>query len=154
MDEGWGGQRGHRERGQSAGGITWLMGRMVRLPFAAFVYGVEIFARTMQEMQRFADQGLEVMVGVEAAQGEESRGEERPEDGRGDCGCGHGHGPAHPAHVDGVGDAPAADTTTAAPSTQGGVEGVSVRELRQEMREMDKDLRDDMLKLVRYKVLF
>ena len=43
-----------------------LFGQMLLLPFTVFVFGIELFARTVRELQRTADEGNE-FVGGEAA---------------------------------------------------------------------------------------
>jgi hypothetical protein len=39
-----------------------FLGQMMKFPFAAFVYSMEIFVITMQGMRRIADQGIDMMV--------------------------------------------------------------------------------------------
>lgn len=39
-----------------------LFGQMVRLPLTAFVYSMELFIRTMKEMQNITDQGIDAVV--------------------------------------------------------------------------------------------
>jgi hypothetical protein len=39
-----------------------LIGQMMKLPLAVFVYGMEMLAKTMQDMQKMADQGIDLLV--------------------------------------------------------------------------------------------
>jgi hypothetical protein len=101
-----------------------LFGQMMMLPFTVFVQGMELFIKTMQGMQRATDKGMNVMVG-EATQAPERLGSQ---------------GELASDATTRVGT----DATTEADADT----------TQKERRIMDKDLRDDMLKLVRYKVLF
>lgn len=51
-----------------------LLSTMLRLPVAAFVYGMEMFVKTMQGMQRMTDEGIDaVLHGSAQPSGEASR---------------------------------------------------------------------------------
>src|SRR5688572_26987 len=109
--------------------MVWLMGQMFIIPIRTFVYGMEMFVDTMRAFQSASDRGLQVIAGGQ------------PLD-------------------DGY---PAADRSTASPQTQQvdappvsifNTDGDTAPPAPKEKRFMDKDLRDDTLKLVRYKILF
>jgi hypothetical protein len=59
--------------GSEPNSVMRLMTEMMRLPFTAFVYSFEIFVRTMQGMQRMADQGFATLAG-DIAQSSNDRG--------------------------------------------------------------------------------
>jgi hypothetical protein len=40
-----------------------FLGQMMKFPFAAFVYSMEMFVKTMQGMRRVTEQGIDMMVG-------------------------------------------------------------------------------------------
>lgn len=112
-------------------GFAWLFGQMMRLPFTAFAFSLEMLVKTFHEFQRVADSSVELFTG---------------EDG----------------HKE--------DKTIFAHETKASVE--KEKEIKAEIdlsanekeidksndenkaRVKDKDLRDDLLKLVRYKILF
>ena len=52
--------------GRSSPGVARLFGQMLLLPFTVFVYGMELFVRTVRGMQQAADQGMDVMAGEAA----------------------------------------------------------------------------------------
>jgi hypothetical protein len=112
-------------------GFAWLFGQMMRLPFTAFAFSLEMLVKTFHEFQRVAESSVELFTG---------------EDG----------------HKE--------DKTIFAHETKASVE--KEKEIKAETdlsanekeidkpsdenkaRVKDKDLRDDLLKLVRYKILF
>jgi hypothetical protein len=52
-----------REVPESAG-MTRFFGQMLKLPLAAFTYSMDVFARTMGGMQKVAEEGIDLMLGV------------------------------------------------------------------------------------------
>ena len=115
--------------------MMWFVGQLFMIPVAAFVYGVELLVKTMQEMQKATSQGIGMVVGnapgaaetaVEASESEVSV----------------------PQTIDGNGQESGSnnlgenETEEKTLSDNGGITG------------SDRDLHDDMLKLVRYKILF
>jgi hypothetical protein len=98
---------------------------MVMLPFTVFVHGMELFVKTMQGMQGAADKGMNVMAG-EATQT--------------------------------AGTAPSSQSDLASSTTSSVTDGTTrdgAETIHEEERDMpDRNLSDDMLKLVRYKILF
>lgn len=119
-----------------------FFGRFIKLPVEAFVYSMEMLVKTMRGIQHIAYQGIDVMAdwGVEA-----------PVD-----------APDSSGAVSEVSHA-VPEITYAAPEVIRTVpEGTSSRRAedthvitpKEERKMPDRDLSDDMLKLVRYKVLF
>jgi hypothetical protein len=102
-----------------------FLSEMLKLPLAAFVFSMEMLVKTMQGIQKMAYHGIDVMVdGV----------------------------------VQTVANAPDSQSDVANDVPDGTI-GNSAETTQQtsqlEERKMpDQDLRDDMLKLVRYKILF
>jgi len=108
----------------------------MKLPLTAFVYSLEMFVKTMRGLQGFADQGIDAMTsGVVIFLGDGANNENDP--------------------IDGL---PASEMTQAAghtPSSQGDLtDEEDETNLKEERKMPDTDLSDDMLKLVRYKILF
>src|SRR5438067_8060100 len=134
--------------GHSSPGVVRLFGQMLLLPFTVFVYGMELFVRTVRGMQQAADQGMDVMVG-EAARPVTGvpAGENQFTDKRAVSG-----GAPPPAHTQGGWGDLKVHTTI---STGDGATGEAAEATHKEIGKMrDKDLSDDQLKLVRYKILF
>ncbi|HEX8634184.1 MAG TPA: hypothetical protein VF703_08550 [Pyrinomonadaceae bacterium] len=147
-------ETGRDDNDQSSMNLARLFGQMFMLPLTVFVYGMELFVQTLQGVQSITDDGLDVMTDSVA----------RPRDGatgrRGDV--------TNEARAGGVAEAsgqwanvPSGQPTEAGvattPATPGGDAGrASENKSGEQVKEaeMDRDLRDDMLKLVRYKVLF
>jgi hypothetical protein len=118
--------------------VARVFGQLLMLPVAAFVYGVEMLIKTMQGIQQVSNQGIEVMAGPQ------SRPDRLPE-----------------ARADPI--APANETSTDSDNTAGPTsdrtETIDEEENPLTMNDncsagQEKDLHDDMLKLVRYKILF
>jgi len=114
----------------------WFVGQLLMIPVAALVYGVELLVKTLHGMQDATSQGLEAVVGG----GQVVQVESSPQTVE--------SGAGGPQTIDvGGGNAGLANTGTTQKeentlSNEGGIIG------------LDKDLHDDMLKLVRYKILF
>jgi len=103
-----------------------LFGEMMMLPLAVFVQGMELFIKTIQGMQRVADDGMDVMAGgtTEAA------------------------GPAPDRQSDHV-------SNTTGSETGGVTKDDAATNLKEKINMSDTDLSGkDTLKLVRYKILF
>ena len=132
--------------GRSSTSMMHLLGQMLMLPFTVFVYGMEMFVKTMHRVQKVADQGLDLTAG-----GGVPRCEDEPANGR------EFNAQAFVQRDVGPSQEVSAATSVAAP-TSSGSHGTASNEIesRETTKEitMDRDLRDDMLKLVRYKVLF
>jgi hypothetical protein len=117
----------------SSPALASLVARLVRLPVAAFVFGMEMFVLTLQGLQRFTDEGIEAMAGGAAS----ARARQRA-----------------PSAAGGVRSEPAAALGPQAVEP-GTTDGQPTTNLQKEPVAMpDTNLSDDMLKLVRYKVLF
>src|SRR5437588_561310 len=147
---GYGHERGQEGAsvGRSSPGVVRLFSQMLLLPFTVFVYGMELFVRTVRGMQQAADQGMDVMVG-EAARPVTGvpAGENQFTDKRAVSG-----GAPPPAHTQGGWGDLKVHTTI---STGDGTTGEAAEATHKEIEKMrDKDLSDDQLKLVRYKILF
>lgn len=116
-----------------------VFGRLLMLPMTAFVYGIEMLIKTMQGVQQVSNQGMEVMIGSQAQLNglPETRA-----------------APAAPVEQ----PPPASLNNIAAPER--GTTEIIFKEEKPLSNDgdhangRDKDLHDDMLKLVRYKVLF
>lgn len=115
------------------GKVIWLFSQLFMIPVDAFVYSVERFFTTIQGIQKVASHGIEVVVGL----GNSINQSPVP-----------GNAPVRQA----------ADYTVN--NTDNGTNGLTHEEEKvlnyntQNGDCMDKNLHDDMLKLVRYKVLF
>jgi hypothetical protein len=139
--------------GRSSMSMMHLLGQMFLLPFTVFVYGMEMFVRTMRQVQTVADEGLDLTAG-----GGPTREDAQP--GLGEFTNEPGlivNAQATAQEVGGPDSkepvAIATETLMPLRSQRPVGSDTESRELTKE-REMDRDLRDDMLKLVRYKVLF
>src|SRR5215510_11952109 len=99
--------------------------QMLKLPFEAFVFSMEMLVKTVQGIQKIAYQGIDTMV-------------------------------SEIVHL--PGDRPGSErgrTSDVPDLTIGDSAETMAQTTRQEARHMaDRDLHDDMLKLVRYKILF
>ena len=114
---------------QGSKSVVRVFGQLLMLPIAALVYGMDMFIKTMQEMQRVTNQGMQVVAGP-------------------------GTGPASPAMEN------AAEIQTNFKNTYSTADGRQNEEEKllsydnTNGNQLDKNLKDDMLKLVRYKILF
>jgi hypothetical protein len=124
---------------QGSPSIVRVFGRLLMLPMAAFVYGIEMLVKTMQGVQQVSNQGMEVMIGSQAQLNglPETRA-----------------APAAPGEQ----QPPVSGNDIAAPDS--GTTEIIFKEEKplsnngDQATGRDKDLHDDMLKLVRYKILF
>lgn len=124
---------------QGSSSVARVFGQLLMLPMTAFVYGIEMLIKTMQGVQQVSNQGMEVMIGSQA------RLNGLPETRA---------APAAP--VEQPAPVPGNDI---APQESGPTEIIFKEEKPlsnngDHANGRDKDLHDDMLKLVRYKVLF
>ncbi|HVF43020.1 MAG TPA: hypothetical protein VM936_08420 [Pyrinomonadaceae bacterium] len=128
-------------------GVMRLFGQMVMLPFTVFVYGMGLFVRTIQGMQRAADQGMDVMAG--ASQPPSGGSSNNPAGGA--AGSSRAQAPSGWADL----KIQTQTQTSTSTSTSDGPADKAAEVNRKETGKMrDKDLSDDQLKLVRYKILF
>jgi hypothetical protein len=129
---------GEQERAdgkRSSPSVVRLFGQMMMLPFTVFAYGIELFAEMIRGMQRTADQGIDLMAG-------EADPPATPvEAGESQC--------TNTAVSSGWSDLKDQATTPANDVNVGDNEVID-----KETKMSDKDLSDDQLKLVRYKILF
>jgi hypothetical protein len=115
-----------------------FFGRLMKLPLEALVYSMEMFVQTMRGIQRIAFQGIDMMADGDVRAPVDVSGSESvvPQ-------VKHAVPEAAHAVLEGAGR----EYTEATQET--------MQETMQEERVMsDKDLHDDMLKLIRYKILF
>jgi hypothetical protein len=141
-------RRGRADAGRSSPGVARLFGQMLLLPFTIFVYGMELFARTVRGMQQAADQGMDVMAGGNARP---VAGVPASENHSTDNTAVSGGAPPTSRTQGGWGDLKVHTTI----STGDGNIGETAEATHKETGKMrDKDLSDDQLKLVRYKILF
>jgi len=111
-----------------------FFGRLMKLPLEAFVYSMEMFVQTMRGIQHIAFQGIDTMADWDVrapvdASGSESAVPEVKQT---------ASEAIHAVHED---------------TDRGHTEATQVT-IQEERKMSDKDLHDDMLKLVRYKILF
>lgn len=118
--------------GRSSTSMVHLLGQMLMLPFTVFVYSMEVFVRTIKGMQKAADQEMDVMV-VENL----STDEDSPID----------------VMAEGVipSQSPQQFATTSTRDAIAGGAGANQKEIA---KMTDRNLSDDQLKLVRFKILF
>ena len=124
---------------QGSPSVVRVFGQLLMLPMAAFVYGIEMLIKTMQGVQQVSNQGMEVMTGSQAQINglPETRA-----------------APAAPVEQ----SPPVPGNNITAPYS--GTTEIIFKEEKplsnngDQASGRDKDLHDDMLKLVRYKVLF
>jgi hypothetical protein len=127
--------------------MTRILSQMMKLPLRALVYSMEMFVKTMQGLQKIADQGINTMMIGPALTDDKTMGA-----------------------ANNLTDDTSVRTVVLLPGDPRGSEGDLANNQRafttcsaivdsagpkeKETGKMDRDLRDDMLKLVRYKVLF
>lgn len=117
------------------------------LPFTMFVYGLEAFVKTLQGVQRTADQGMEIMAG-EATR---PRPDGTTDEGRPANQTATSEVPAPPGTQQGGWGDLKVQATTSTSGTGGDAAEANHKEI---VKMADKNLSDDQLKLVRYKILF
>jgi len=114
----------------------WLLGSMILIPVKVFIHGMEMLVRTMQGMEDATDRGLGVIAGEASTNGD---------GGESTTAAGSASG-GQPAVFSG----PANGTDTADTHNLSN-HATSAKEIE---KMTDTNLNDDMLKLVRYKILF
>lgn len=112
-------------------GFAWLFGQMMRLPFTAFAFSLEMLVKTFHEFQRVADNSVELITG---------------EDGHKEDKTIFAHKAETPIERE-----IEIKTETDLSANEKEIDKSSDEN---KARVKDKDLRDDLLKLVRYKILF
>jgi hypothetical protein len=125
-----------KNREQAPFHMMWFVGQFFLIPVATLIYGVELLVKTMQGMQEATTQGMSAVVGST---------------------------PQTTATESGPGEIEVGPSQTGPVNTQeSGARNTDVIEKKEENTlsndgngaGLDKDLHDDMLKLVRYKILF
>ena len=140
------------DQGRSSTNMMHLLGQMLMLPFTVFVYGMEMFVKTMHRVQKVADEGLDLTAGGGVPSHDTDASESESTTRSGGIANTWSAGPVVEPP-----DRQAGVLVVETPASfQGQQSGGTEIELRETLKEakMDRDLRDDMLKLVRYKVLF
>lgn len=117
-------------------GLVRLFGQMMMLPFTVFVYGMDVFVKTVQGMQRTTDEGMDIVLGGASRTPRESAGTIQT---LGEASCGQGE----------------TESSLAISSTDCVVDGDADTNPKETTKMTDRDLSDDkQLKLVRYKIIF
>lgn len=137
------------QRGSIA--VIELFGQMMLLPLSVFVYGMELFMRTVQGMEKAADEGMALLVGstsqtfAEADNLTQTSRETRGNEVMSNA-------------IETFGVVPSSDSglesSLAISSSDSGVNNDAKNNVKETIKMNDTDLSDDMLKLVRYKILF
>jgi hypothetical protein len=124
-----------------------LFSQMLKLPVRIFVYSMEMFVKTMQGLQEMAYESIDMMAdGVAHVPGDTL-----------DSRSGLTHETTASGSTQTPGDALGGEGGLTHETTglmTSGTIGDRVITTHKERQIMDKDMHDDMLKLVRYKVLF
>src|SRR5688572_6910380 len=132
--EGDGGER-------SATSVMRLLGQMLMLPFTVFVFGMEVFVKTIHSVQKIADDGLDLTAGSVAPSPEDARAGGRDFTSAMPViaqASGQSIGaPGTDAQTTMVVNAPTSSTSDSLASNE-----IELRETKE--AKMDKDLRDDM----------
>jgi hypothetical protein len=116
--------------------LVRLFGQMMMLPLTVFVYGMDIFVKTVQGMQRTADEGMDVMLGDASRPQRETAGTPRNPQGE-------------------PGNQRETESDLATTSTSCAVEDDAQTNPKETRDMSDTDLSgENILKLVRYKILF
>ena len=110
-----------------------LLNQMLKLPVAAFVYGMEMLVKTMQGMQKMADQGVDAVLQAGLLPESEATGESGTEYGL----FGSSAPPASSEYA-----------------LYGGAANTNHATHMEESKMADQDLRGDDAKLVRYSICF
>ena len=76
MENRFDGTQESRDAGRSSNNLVWLISQMLRLPFMAFSYSMEMFGKTMQGITRMADQSIGSIVS-DGTQTSADKGSER-----------------------------------------------------------------------------
>jgi len=137
------------QRGSIA--VIELFGQMMLLPLSVFVYGMELFMRTVQGMEKAADEGMALLVGSRSqtfAEADNVTQTSRETQGN----------EVMSNAIETLGVVPSSDSglesSLAISSSDSGVENDCKNNVKETIKMNDTDLSDDMLKLVRYKILF
>lgn len=134
-------ESGRGSEGRSSASMMQLLGQMFLLPFTVFVYGMEMFVNTIKGFQRAADQGMDVMAGGGAPPGDFSITENRPVD--------------QTERISNPGPPPGGQRDVNIPTTTSTSDNkVGDAGDKETIQMMDRNLSDDQLKLIRFKILF
>jgi len=122
------------EHEQNSPGMMRIFGQVLMIPIGAFVYGIEMLLKTLQDLRQVTNQGLDAVAGAQNCVDDlpESRA-----------------APASEAQVSQLEQKLDGNRSTDMTSNANNTSITC-----EEKKMLDKDLHDEMLKLVRYKVLF
>jgi hypothetical protein len=141
---------GWPETNRSSIGLIQLFGQLMMLPLSVFVYSMDVFVRTIQSVQQVAGEGMDIMLGSTDQTPRESdiltqTSIAAPVD----------RTASNMTETPGVapGDESGLESSLAISSTDSGAKD-NEKNLKETIKMNDTDLSDDMLKLVRYKILF
>jgi hypothetical protein len=114
-----------------------IIGQMMKLPITAFVYGMEMLDKVIREFQKTANESIDAVVsGITQSPGD-------------------GPDTRHAQSPDYSSGRPSEFTVETTTSASDGTSGHGANTWQEEEEKMpDTNLSDEMLKLVRYKVLF
>lgn len=123
--------------GRETNSLVRLFGQMMMLPFTVFVYGMDVFVKTVQGMQRTTDEGMDVMLGGASRAPRETAGTPRS------------------SHEGEPGDQRETESDLDTTSTNRAAEDGAGTNPKETTDMNDTDLSgENILKLVRYKILF
>ena len=142
---------GWPETNRSSIGLIQLFGQLMMLPLSVFVYSMDVFVRTIQSVQQVAGEGMDIMLGSTDQTPRESgiltqTSIAAPVD----------RTASNMTETPGVapGDESGLESSLAISSSDSGANDDAKKNLKETIKMNDTDLSDDMLKLVRYKILF
>jgi hypothetical protein len=125
-----------------------LINQLAKLPLRAFVFSLEMFVQTAQGLQRLAYQGIDSMLGAEAQPDVAApAGIDSLTNWVTPCGL------TRTDHEATGGGGGAAVVNPGVPTSDDAADGAATN-LKERVHMRDANLNDDMLKLVRYKILF
>lgn len=116
-----------------------LLNRMMKLPLRVFVVSLEVFVQTAQELRRLLDQSIDTMLGPDA--GEVAGGLTLTNQ-------------VLPESIMRASVETGNETDNSTPSRGAGAGDSATSTLKEKANMRDANLNDDMLKLVRFKILF
>ncbi len=120
--------------------FTWFLAKLMRFPLTAFANGLDMFVKTFHEMQRVADDGIELFI----TDGEPEKAENL--ENRTLLPVDDSNAAIEKSQNESSGSSPTGQNVFGKP--------IDNTDDDSNTPVNDRDLRDDLLKLVRYKVLF
>lgn len=120
----------------SSRSVMWLLGNMILVPIRAFIHGMELLVKSMQGMQDATDRSLEVIAGKNPDRSNDAATM------------------VNPVPVNAAQPVPLGSATAGMNPATTNIENNHETSSKESANMPDTNLSDDMLKLVRYKVLF